>query len=158
MASRAVTGPRTPERDSPGPRTSGRGTNGRDASGRKIPGPRTRRARVTLRRGPADRPVPRGVARVSGRTVAWLAVYALGLAACHYLVIAPAFAYLGFEKVPPNPLVAIVVAPTYLLCARRLPLSWERPSAIVYWMLFLVVGRRCTSCRCSSPTGPRRCG
>lgn len=71
--------------------------------------------------------------------MAWLAVYALGLMACHYLVIAPAFAYLGFEKVAPNPLVGIAVAPTYLLCARRLPLSWERPSAIVYWMLFLVV-------------------
>ncbi|MFD2078615.1 hypothetical protein SAMN05421678_113106 [Actinopolymorpha cephalotaxi] len=140
MASRAVTGPRTPERNTPGPRTSGRHVPGRDAGGRNFPGPRTRRARVPRRRGPADRPLPRrGVARVGGRTVAWLAVYALGLAACHYLVIAPAFAYLGFEKVPPNPLVAIVVAPTYLLCARRLPLSWERPSAIVYWMLFLVV-------------------
>ena len=114
-------------------------TTERAATGRHVPGRRTGRARIRRRRRPDDRPAPRGVPRISGRTVVWLAVYALGLAACHYLVIAPAFAYLGFEKVPPNPLVAIAVTPTYLLCARRLPLSWERPSAIVYWMLFLVV-------------------
>ncbi len=114
-------------------------TTERAATGRHVPGRRTGRARIPRRRRPDDRPAPRGVPRISGRAVAWLAVYAIGLAACHYLVIAPAFAYLGFEKVPPNPLVAIAVTPTYLLCARRLPLSWERPSAIVYWMLFLVV-------------------
>lgn len=85
------------------------------------------------RQAPPDAP------RIGRNGVIWLAVYAVGLAVCHYFVIAPPFAYLGFEKVPPNPLVALVMIPTYVLCARRLPVSWERPSAIVYWMLFLVV-------------------
>jgi len=71
--------------------------------------------------------------------LAWLLVYAVGLGTCHALVIAPHFAYFGFEDVPPNLGTALVLTPTYLLCALRLPMSWERPSAVVYWMLFLVV-------------------
>jgi hypothetical protein len=69
----------------------------------------------------------------------WLLVYAVGLGASHFFVIAPSFAYLGFEKLGPNLLVAAVLLPSYLLCARRLPASWKRPSTIVYWMLFMIV-------------------
>ncbi|WP_020579211.1 oligosaccharide repeat unit polymerase [Actinopolymorpha alba] len=86
-----------------------------------------------------DRTPAADVPRLGRRGLIWLVVYAIGLGASHFFVIAPSFAYLGFEKIPPNPLVAILMVPTYLLCARRLPASWERPSAIVYWMLFLVV-------------------
>ena len=77
--------------------------------------------------------------RLGRKGLLWLLAYAFGLGVSHFFVIAPAFAYLGFEKVGPNIFVAIVMVPTYLLCARRLPASWERPSTIVYWMLFLVV-------------------
>lgn len=68
-----------------------------------------------------------------------MALYAVGLCLAHFFVIAPAFTYLGFEKRPPNLLVAAIVAVPYLLCALRLPVSWERPSALLYWMLFLLV-------------------
>lgn len=66
-------------------------------------------------------------------------LYAVGLCMAHFFVIAPAFSYLGFEKRPPNLLVAAIVAVPYALCALRLPAAWERPSALVYWMLFLLV-------------------
>ena len=62
---------------------------------------------------------------------------ALGLA--HFLVIGKPFAYQGFEPVPPNPLHLLLVALPYYLCIRRLPSSWERPSALVYWALFGLV-------------------
>ena len=86
-----------------------------------------------VRRAQPDAP------RLGRNGVLWLVAYAFGLGVSHNLVIAPAFAYLGFEKVGPNPFVGILMLPTYVLCARRLPASWERPSTIVYWMLFVVV-------------------
>lgn len=77
--------------------------------------------------------------RLGWRSIAGLLGYALLLGASHYFVIAPAFGYLGYQHVGPNLLVALAMVPTYVLCARRLPASWERPSTIVYWMLFLIV-------------------
>lgn len=80
-----------------------------------------------------------GTPPLSWRGVRWLLLYATGLGLAHYFVIAPAFSYLGFEKRPPNLAVAAVLLVPYVLCARRLPASWERPSALVYWFLFLLV-------------------
>lgn len=77
--------------------------------------------------------------RLGASGVGWLVAYAFLLGVSHYLVIAPSFAYMGFENIPPDPLVAVVLLPSYVLCARRLPVSWERPSAVVYWTLFLLV-------------------
>ena len=82
---------------------------------------------------------PSIVARLGWRGLIWLAAYAVALGACHYFVIAAPFGYFGYEDVPPNMLFFALTLPSYLLCARRLPASWERPSAIAYWMLFLFV-------------------
>lgn len=79
------------------------------------------------------------MARLGWRGVGWLVGYAVALGFTHALVIAPAFGYMGYENVPPNIFLAIVLVPTYVLCARRLPSSWERPSTVIYWMLFLLV-------------------
>jgi hypothetical protein len=80
-----------------------------------------------------------GVPRLGAAGLGWLVAYAFALGLSHALVIAPAFVYMGFEDVPPDPFVAVALLPSYLLCARRLPASWERPSAVVYWILFLLV-------------------
>lgn len=81
----------------------------------------------------------RGLPRLSWRGVRWLLLYAVGLGLAHYLVIAPAFSYLGFERRAPNLVVALLTMTSYTLCARRLPATWERPSTLIYWMLFLLV-------------------
>ncbi|HEY6737729.1 MAG TPA: hypothetical protein VI076_02685, partial [Actinopolymorphaceae bacterium] len=71
--------------------------------------------------------------------VGLLVCYAIGLGLSEYFVIGPAFDYLGFEFARPDWSIALVLVVPYALCARRLPVSWERASTIVYWMLFLVV-------------------
>lgn len=85
------------------------------------------------------RDLPRAVPRLSWRGVGWLLLYAIGLGLSEFFVIGKWFGYLGFENSGPNWTLAIVFLVPYILCARRLPASWERPSAIVYWMLFVVV-------------------
>lgn len=82
---------------------------------------------------------PARIERVGVRGVLWLLAYALGLAAAHRFLVAPLFGYLGFENATPQPGAVIVLILTYVLCAARLPRSWERPSAVIYWTLFLLV-------------------
>ncbi|MEQ4208142.1 hypothetical protein [Actinopolymorpha sp. B9G3] len=111
----------------------------RETTATTLTGARALTGARTLAGRPFRRPRPADAPRLGRRGLLWLAVYAVGLGASHFFVIAPSFAYLGFEKVGPNPFVALVLLPSYLLCARRLPASWKRPSTIVYWMLFMIV-------------------
>lgn len=77
--------------------------------------------------------------RLGPRGMLWVFGYAVTLGLAHYLVVGPKFYYLGFENIPPRFGVAVLLAVPYFLCARRLPASWDRPSALVYWALFLLV-------------------
>ncbi|HEY6739755.1 MAG TPA: hypothetical protein VI076_13000 [Actinopolymorphaceae bacterium] len=85
------------------------------------------------------REAPQPVTRLPWPGVGLLVCYAIGLGLSEYFVIGPAFDYLGFEFARPDWSIALILLVPYVLCARRLPVSWERASTIVYWMLFLVV-------------------
>lgn len=110
------------------------GARARRTPGPSTPGPSTRAAIAG-----DDRSATAGTPRLGWRPVGWLVAYAVGLGIADYWLVAPLFAYLGFDRATPNVGVVAVLATSYVLCARRLPATWERPSSLVYWMLFVLV-------------------
>lgn len=95
----------------------------------------------SVRSHAAETPTPESkkVERIGLRGIAWLLVYALALAAVDFWLIAPSFSYLGFTAVTPTLGATAALTVSYILAASRLPVSWERPSTLIYWMLFALV-------------------
>lgn len=79
------------------------------------------------------------VERIGIRGLLWLLVFAVALGLVDYYLIAPNFSYLGFTHEAPRPGPVAILTVSYLFAASRLPVSWERPSTLIYWMLFALV-------------------
>jgi hypothetical protein len=79
------------------------------------------------------------VERIGLRGLLWLLVFAVALGFVDYFLIAPNFSYLGFSHETPTPGPVAILTLSYLFAASRLPVSWERPSTLIYWMLFALV-------------------
>jgi len=73
------------------------------------------------------------------RILLWVAAYAALLCWSYIKLVVPRFKYQGFQLVAPHPAAVTVAIALSVALVFFLPRSFERPSSVVHWLLYLFV-------------------